>query len=74
MELEALVLYQIFTQKPITIIMWKDYEASADPTFIMNLDADNLYGWGMSQLSHTYGFKWLDENVLNNWRNMTSQE
>ena len=32
----------------------------------MYLDADNLYGWAMSQYLPTGGFKWLTEKEINN--------
>ena len=30
-------------------------------SYIMNLDANNLYGWGMSQKLPANGFKWVKE-------------
>ena len=32
-------------------------------TFIQYLDANNLYGWAMSQKLPTHGFKWMDINI-----------
>ena len=34
--------------------------------YIMYLDANNLYGYAMSQLMPTRGFKWLSETEINN--------
>ena len=34
----------------------------------MYLDANNLYGWGMSQLLPTHDFEWMCEEELKNWR------
>ena len=31
-------------------------------TYIHYLDANNLYGWAMSQKLSTHGFKWIDVN------------
>ena len=38
----------------------KDFDESKPSTFIQYLDADNLYGWAMSQKLPTGGFKWID--------------
>ena len=35
--------------------------------FIQYLDANNLYGWAMSLLPPVSGFRWMDENDLENW-------
>ena len=35
---------------------------SEDATYLQYLDANNLYGWAMSQLLPTGGFKWTDVN------------
>ena len=32
----------------------------------MYLDANNLYGWAMSQYLPTGGFKWLKQKEINN--------
>ena len=37
----------------------KDYNPDKDSTFIQYLDANNLYGWAMSQHLPTHGFKWM---------------
>ena len=36
----------------------KDYDPSKPSTYIQYLDANNLYGWAMSQPLPTHGFKW----------------
>jgi len=36
-------------------------------TFITYLDANNLYGWAMSQKLPTHAFKWMDSEELKDW-------
>ena len=47
----------------------KDFNPDKPSKFIQYLDANNLYGWAMSQSLPTHGFKWMTnltkENVLN---------
>ena len=38
----------------------KDFDESKPSTFIQYLDANNLYGWAMSQKLPTHGFKWIN--------------
>ena len=44
----------------------KEYDEKAPSKYIMYLDANNLYGWAMSQYLPTGGFKWLTEKQINN--------
>ena len=44
----------------------KSYNPDKESTFIQYLDANNLYGWAMSQNLPTHGFKWIS--------NITKQE
>ena len=37
----------------------KTYNPDEESTFIQYLDANNLYGWAMSQNLPTHGFKWM---------------
>ena len=37
----------------------KDYRPDVESTYIQYLDANNLYGWAMSQSLPTHGFKWI---------------
>ena len=37
----------------------KDFDKTKPSTFIQYLDANNLYGWAMSQKLPTHGFKWM---------------
>ena len=43
-----------------------EYDEKAPSKYIMYLDANNLYGWAMSQYLPTSGFKWLTEKEINN--------
>ena len=43
----------------------KNYDENAPFKYIMYLDANNLYGWAMSQYLPTGGFKWLSEKKIN---------
>ena len=40
-------------------------------SYIMYFDANNLYGWAMSQKLPTHGFKWTSNKDLDNWRKYT---
>ena len=44
----------------------KDYDEKAPSKYIMYLDANNLYGWAMSQHLPTGGFRWMTEKEINN--------
>ena len=43
----------------------KEYDEKVPSKYIMYLDANNLYGWAMSQYLPTSGFKWLKIDGLN---------
>ena len=45
----------------------KEYDEKSPSKYIMYLDANNLYGWAMSQLQYlpTGDFKWLTEKQIN---------
>ena len=44
----------------------KEYDKKAPSKYIMYLDANNLYGWAMSQYLPTGGFRWMTEKQINN--------
>ena len=46
----------------------KTYDSNSPNKYITYLDANNLYGWGMSQPLPTHGFEWISEEELKNWR------
>ena len=41
------------------------YDPAKESSYIVYLDANNLYGWAMSQYLPTGGFRWLDEEEVN---------
>ena len=43
----------------------KKYDKKAPQKYIMYLDANNLYGWAMSQYLPTGGFRWMTEKQIN---------
>ena len=44
----------------------KSYDKKAPKSYIMYLDANNLYGWAMSQYLPTGGFRWLTQKQIDN--------
>ena len=53
----------------------KNYNKNIESSFLIYLDANNLYGWAMSQMLPVDGFKWIknsdlskfDENFIKNY-------
>ena len=43
----------------------KTYDEKAPSKYIMYLDANNLYGWAMSQYLPNGGFRWMTEKQIN---------
>ena len=43
----------------------KSYDSKQESEHILYLDANNLYGYVISELLPTSGFKWIDQNSLN---------
>ena len=43
----------------------KKYDEKAPSKYIMYLDANNLYGWAMSQYLPTGSFRWITEKQIN---------
>ena len=44
----------------------KEYYENKPSKYIMYLDANNLYGWAMSQYLPTGGFKWMTQKQIDN--------
>ena len=44
----------------------KEYDEKVPSKYITYLDANNLYGWAMSQYLPTGGFRWMSEKQINN--------
>ena len=44
------------------------YDPNLPTTYIPYLDANNLYGWAMSQKLPFRGFEWMSEKQLSNWK------
>ena len=42
----------------------KEHDEKAPSKYIMYLDANNLYGWAMSQYLPTGGFRWMTQNQI----------
>ena len=45
----------------------EEYDPSKPSTYILYLDANNLYGWAMSKRLPTDGFQWMTPWQLENW-------
>ena len=43
----------------------KTYNNNEESSYIQYLDANNLYGWAMSKNLSVNGFKWIDNNEIN---------
>ena len=40
-----------------------DYDETRPSSYLLYLDANNLYGWAMSQALPTGGFEWVRNNI-----------
>ena len=49
--------------------MGKDYNLNKPSKYIKYLDANNLYGWAMSESLPIGGFRWMNHNELKDWKN-----
>ena len=52
----------------------KNFDPTQESKFIQYLDANNRYGWAMSQPLLLNNFEWMTENDLSNWRQFSDQE
>ena len=43
----------------------EEYNGNVPSTYIMYLDANNLYGWAMSQYLPTGNFRWMKDKEIN---------
>ena len=43
----------------------ENYDNTKDSEYIIYLDANNLYGWAMSQKMPISDFKWLEASEIN---------
>ena len=43
----------------------KNYNNNEESSYIQYLDVNNLYGWAMSKKLPVNGFKWTDNNIIN---------
>ena len=41
----------------------KNYDENKESSYIQYLDANNLYGWAMSQKLPVNGFKWVNNDI-----------
>ena len=52
----------------------KDFDPAEKSSFIVYLDANNLYGWAMSKPLPVGGFEWMAEKELKNWERFVDEE
>ena len=48
----------------------QEYDPSLPSKHIIYLDANNLYGWAMSEELSTHGFKWIKQEQLTDWESL----
>lgn len=48
--------------------MGERFDENEEKKYLQYLDANNLYGWGMSKKLPTHGFKWMIDEELRDWR------
>ena len=59
LELEVECVNQ-YSHAKANIKYMKNYDKSIESSYLMYLDAKNLYGWAMSQKLPANGFKWVN--------------
>ena len=52
----------------------KNFDPAEKSSFIVYLDANNLYGWAMSKPLPVGGFEWIAEEELENWERFVDEE
>ena len=52
----------------------KDFDPAEKSSFIVYLDANNLYGWAMPKPLPVGGFEWMNEKELKNWERFVDKE
>ena len=51
--------------------MGTEFDPAKEPKFISYLDVNNLYGWAMSKQLPTSGFKWMTDDDLDDWKQLS---
>ena len=54
--------------------MRESFDANKPTIFIPYLDANALYAWAMSKPLPIRGFRWMNEEELRDWKNLSSKE
>ena len=52
----------------------KNFDPAEKSSFIVYLDANNLYGWAMSKPLPVGGFEWMSEKELKDWERFVNEE
>ena len=52
----------------------KNFDPELKSSFIVYLDANNLYGWAMPKPLPVGGFEWMSEKELENWEEFVEEE
>ena len=52
----------------------KNFDPELKSSFIVYLDANNLYGWAMSKPLPVGGFEWMSEKELENWEEFVEEK
>ena len=72
-EIRGGICYSIHRYAKANNKYMKDYDKNKESSYIQYLDANNLYGWAMSQKLPVNGFKWIkntskiDEKFIKNY-------
>ena len=48
----------------------KNFDPAEKSSFIVYLDANNLYGWAMSKPLPVGEFEWMSEDELKDWKDL----